>query len=65
MRSVAVLGVGNVSLDIARLLLSNPAELAFTDMPSPGDTHTRPCATVRALHPHPAYGVLLTPTVAC
>jgi ferredoxin--NADP+ reductase len=33
--SVAVVGVGNVAIDVARILLKNPDELAHTDMPEP------------------------------
>ncbi|TCB97209.1 NADP oxidoreductase [Micromonospora zingiberis] len=32
--SVAVIGAGNVALDVARLLVKTPAELAATDMPT-------------------------------
>jgi len=34
-KAVAVLGLGNVSLDIARILTSKTEELASTDMPAP------------------------------
>jgi ferredoxin--NADP+ reductase len=33
--SVAVVGVGNVALDVARLLLKDPTELLSTDVPQP------------------------------
>jgi ferredoxin/flavodoxin---NADP+ reductase len=33
--SVAVVGVGNVALDVARILARDPAELAHTDIPEP------------------------------
>jgi ferredoxin--NADP+ reductase len=34
-RSVAVIGIGNVALDVARLLLKDPEELLHTDIPQP------------------------------
>jgi ferredoxin--NADP+ reductase len=33
--SVAVIGVGNVAVDVARILVRDPAELAATDIPEP------------------------------
>jgi ferredoxin--NADP+ reductase len=33
--SVAVIGVGNVAVDVARILVRDPAELAQTDIPEP------------------------------
>jgi ferredoxin/flavodoxin---NADP+ reductase len=33
--SVAVIGVGNVAVDVARILIRDPAELAQTDIPEP------------------------------
>jgi ferredoxin--NADP+ reductase len=33
--SVAVIGVGNVAIDVARILVRDPAELAETDIPEP------------------------------
>ena len=33
--SVAVVGVGNVAVDVARILVRDPAELARTDLPQP------------------------------
>ncbi len=33
--SVAVIGVGNVAVDVARILVRDPAELAETDIPEP------------------------------
>jgi ferredoxin/flavodoxin---NADP+ reductase len=33
--SVAVIGVGNVAVDVARILVRDPAELATTDIPEP------------------------------
>jgi ferredoxin--NADP+ reductase len=33
--SVAVIGVGNVAVDVARILIRDPAELAATDIPEP------------------------------
>jgi ferredoxin--NADP+ reductase len=33
--SVAVIGVGNVAIDVARILVRDPAELADTDIPEP------------------------------
>ncbi|HEX4831029.1 MAG TPA: FAD-dependent oxidoreductase [Trebonia sp.] len=33
--SVAVIGVGNVAVDVARILVRDPAELAHTDIPEP------------------------------
>ena len=47
--SVAVIGVGNVAVDVARILARDPAELADTDIPEPVMAALR-ASKVREVH---------------
>jgi ferredoxin--NADP+ reductase len=47
--SVAVIGVGNVAVDVARILARNPGELADTDIPEPVMAALR-ASKVREVH---------------
>jgi ferredoxin--NADP+ reductase len=47
--SVAVIGVGNVAVDVARILVRDPAELAETDIPEPVMAALR-ASKVREVH---------------
>jgi ferredoxin--NADP+ reductase len=47
--SVAVIGVGNVAVDVARILARDPAELAGTDVPEPVMEELR-ASKVREVH---------------
>ena len=45
--SVAVVGVGNVAVDVARILVRDPATLRSTDIPRPSWRPSRPARSVR------------------
>ena len=47
--SVAVIGVGNVAVDVARILARDPAELRSTDVPAAGAGRAaRPARSARS-----------------
>src|SRR6266571_5101260 len=47
--SVAVIGVGNVAVDVARILARDPAELHATDVPQPVRSASSACTTTKEL----------------
>ena len=52
--SVAVIGVGNVAVDVARILARDPAELHETDIPEPVMAALRSCTRARGQRHRPA-----------